>query len=187
MIEAVSKDFAFEYTGNYIDNRDANGIGTIRFTSSGTLTVLSGKVTVSVYILAGGGGAWCYYASSSNTPYRLASGGGGGYTTLTVTLTKGSYEIVVGKGGAGVKSRDAIAGSGGDSSAFGQTCTGGEGAKNSHGGQGGSPNGNSGTYLSTKDPSSATSGISGGSPNGAPSKHNTINNGGDGFVELTFS
>lgn len=184
MIKYNSK-FEFEYTGNYTDNRDENGIGTVRFISSGTLTVLSGKNTVSAYILGAGGGG--VYQSSG---YRSASGGGGGFQTVDVELSSGIYEIVIGAGGEGKYSKNAassnVGGTGGPTTAFGYTSTGGTGGgtngtdNGTFAGQGGSPNGNSG---------SVGLGKSGGSPNGGGSKAQNAaqNSGGNGYVEITFS
>lgn len=184
MIKCDSK-IELEYTGNYTDNRDENGIGTVRFTSSGTLTVLSGKNTVSAYILGAGGGGVYQYSG-----YTSASGGGGGFQTVDVELSSGIYEIVIGTGGAGKYSKNTISsnvcGTGGTTTAFGYTSTGGTGARtngNKNGtfaGKGGSPNGNDGS-VGIKS--------SGGSPNGGCSnKENAAgNSGGNGYVEITFS
>lgn len=102
------------------------------FTSSGTFTVESGVKTADVLIVAGGGGG-----GADN-----AGGGGAGgllyYGTETpktpngsqVTLSPGSYSIVVGAGGAGhAGTSDGDSGPGGvngsNSSAFGYTAIGG--------------------------------------------------------------
>ena len=184
MIKCESK-IEFEYTGNYTDNRDENGIGTVRFTSSGTLTVLSGKKIVSAYILgAGGGGVFQYSGNKS------ASGGGGGFQTVDVELSSGTYEIVIGIGGAGGYSPNTISanvgGTGGTTTAFGYTSTGGTGGRTNgtdngtFAGEGGSPNGNSGRVGILS---------SGGSPNGGRSdgRNAAANSGGNGYVEITFS
>ena len=184
MIKCDSK-IELEYTGNYTDNRDETGIGTVRFTSSGTLTVLSGKATVSAYVLgAGGGGA--FYARSESHLYH-ASGGGGGYQTVEVELTPGTYDVVIGVGGAG-KASKGQASSGGDTTAFGTVSTGGKGGYTAYpgsaGGTGGTPNGNSGSFV---DINYATE-IAGGSPNGGKATQwASKNKGGDGYVEITFS
>lgn len=184
MIKCDSK-IEFEYAGNYTDNRDENGIGTVRFTSSGTLTVLSGKATVSAYILgAGGGGA--FYVYSESHLYH-ASGGGGGYQTVEVELTPGTYDVVIGAGGAG-KASKGQASSGGDTTAFGTVSTGGKGGYTAYagsaGGTGGTPNGNSGSFVDNN----YTLEIAGGSPNGGKAtQFASKNKGGDGYVEITFS
>ena len=186
MIKCDSK-IEFEYTGNYTDNRDENGIGTVRFTSSGTLTVLSGKNTVSAYILGAGGGGVFQYSG-----YTSASGGGGGFQTVDVELSSGIYEIVIGTGGAGKYSKNTISsnvgGTGGTTTAFGYTSTGGTGGgtngkddgTGTFAGSGGSPNGNSGKVGILS---------SGGSPNGGRSdgRNAATNSGGNGYVEITFS
>lgn len=186
MIKCDSK-IEFEYTGNYTDNRDENGIGTVRFTSSGTLTVLSGKKTVSAYILgAGGGGAYYYY---NDRHFYHASGGGGGYQTVEVELTPGTYDVVIGVGGAG-KASDSVppqGNKGGDTTAFDTVSTGGNGGNARQGGAagtGGTPNGNSGSFVDTN---SAVE-IAGGSPNGGQATFQASKNkGGNGYVEITFS
>lgn len=187
MIKCDSK-IEFEYTGNYTDNRDENGVGTVRFTSSGTLTVLSGKATVSAYVLgAGGGGAFDAY---NYNHFYHASGGSGGYQTVEVELTPGTYDVVIGVGGAGVdgESGGNIQGrKGGDTTAFGTVSTGGNGGKaqyGGYGGTGGTPNGNSGSFVDTN--SAVT--IAGGSPNGGQATQwASKNRGGKGYVEITFS
>ena len=188
MIKRDSKiEFEFEYTGDYTDNRDKNGKGTVRFTSKGTLTVLSGTNTVSAYILGAGGGG-LYVEGWSD---RSASGGGGGFQTVDVELSPGTYAIVIGKGGAGryapksSQSSSPAGGNGGKTTAFGYTSTGGNGGKldgktyNAVAGRGGSPNGSSGSVGRGR----------GGSPNGGASSHTTAadNSGGDGYVAITFS
>ena len=181
----INSEFSFEYTGNYTDNRDKNGIGTVRFTSSGTLTVLSGTATVSAYILgAGGGGAISVGASYTSS----ASGGGGGYQTVEVDLAPSTYEIVIGLGG-NAKNGKGAAGNGGDTVAFGITSTGGKGGYAAGSswecvaGVGGSPNGNAGSTGAL----SGSKTLSGGSPNGGSCAVLTVNSGGDGYVEITFS
>lgn len=174
----------FTYSGNYTDNR-VNGKGTVRFNTTGTLTVISGRVTVSAYILgAGGGGAFSVLSGT----YRKGSGGGGGMQTVVVTLEPGTYEIVIGTGGAGKRENASItAGNGGNTIAFGYTSTGGEGGQAGGfnvGGEGGSPNGNSGSGVSN----SSYASLAGGKPNGGAATIDSAakNNGGDGYVELTF-
>lgn len=175
-------DFTFTYSGSYTDNR-VNGIGDVKLNTSGTLTVLSGKATVSVYILGAGGGG--YY----NDPYTAwASGGGGGNQTIEVELTPGTYDIVIGTGGAGKvdlgTASGEYAGNGGSTTAFGFTSTGGTGGGidafyDGEAGTGGIPNGADGAAGTTKL-------VAGGSPNGGSAGFEVANNGGDGYVELTF-
>ncbi len=192
MIKCDSKT-ELEYTGNYTDNRDKHGIGTVRFTSSGTLTVLSGTATVSAYILAGGGG--CYVSSPQGV---VSTGGGGGNQIIEVELSPGTYEITIGLGGAKkyhtATTSSGSASSGRDTIAFGYTSTGGQGGRmSSSTGQyaaGGIPNGGQGTVGGHY--SSALS-RAGGSPNGGgydSTQTNYANRavaGGNGYVEITFS
>lgn len=170
----------FTYSGSFVDERDANGIGDVTLNTSGTLTVLSGKATVSVYILAGGGGGITSYDD-----YASVSGGGGGNQTVEVELAPGTYEIIIGTGGAGHTTMfgGLYAGNGGNTTAFGKTSTGGGGAETYSAfrpGSGGSPNGGNGSVGKFS---------SGGSPNGGASNGTTAaaNNGGDGLVRITFS
>lgn len=175
----------FTYSGNYTDNR-INGKGTVRLNTSGTLNVTGGTVTVAVYIQGAGGGA--AVGTYGGTLY-CASGGGGGYQTITETLSPGTYDIVIGSGGekaSGAWTSEQAAGKGGDTIAFGATSTGGNGGYsykevNIVGGTGGTPNGENGN---TKSGSSPT--IDGGSPNGGGVVNGAPENGGDGYVELTF-
>ena len=172
----------FAYSGNYTDGR-VNGKGVVRLNTSGTLVVTGGKATVSVYILAGGGGAYV-----DTGYYYYSSGGSGGYQTVEVTLEPGTYEIIIGTGGAEgsgiLMTNGAEGGAGGDTSAFGYTSTGGKGGhvgySSNYGGAGGSPNGGEGSTST----SSAT--LSGGSPNGGGVVNGVPQPGGDGYVELTF-
>lgn len=181
---AVSEEpFSFTYSGNYTDNRDADGKGTVRLNTSGTLTVLSGTATVSVYILGAGGGA------AKNNKGR-ASGGSGGYQAIEVELVPGTYLIIIGTGGAAANGTSAAvtAGNGGDTIAFNITSTGGIGgylasAGGYNAGDGGTPNGAEG---SGSNGSNMVDNVAGGSPNGGSVVNGVANSGGDGYVELTF-
>lgn len=176
---SAEEPFAFEYSGNYTDNR-VDGIGTVRLNTSGTLTVTGAPVTVTATIVGGGGGGFRDISEQSLS----ASGGGGGIQTVEVILGKGVYEITIGTGGEGkyTAAINASAGSGGATIAFGKTSTGGAGAAmvsaNPKVGAGGTPNGQSGKIGY----------VAGGSPNGGGATSTTAagNNGGDGYVELTF-
>lgn len=182
--------FAFEYSGNFTDNRDADGKGTVRFNTSGTLEVLSGKATVQAYILGGGGGGSFMNAEIGKNQYLTAAGGGGGGNqTVEVELTPGAYDIVMGTGGNAASSSylpEIIASTGGNTTAFGVTSTGGTGGhiagnmSTVTGGIGGTPNGSNG-------PTGNSTEIDGGSPNGGGVVNGVPENGGDGYVELTFS
>ena len=174
--------FAFTYSGDFTDER-VDGIGDVTLNTSGVFEVLSGKATVSVYILGAGGGA------ARNSYSRYAGGGSGGYQTVEVTLEPGTYEIVIGTGGAAATAGydKATGGNGGSTTAFGYTSTGGTGGFVNYsggspsytGGSGGSPNGNNGSAASSNN-------ISGGSPNGG-GYVNGVQPGGNGLVRITFS
>lgn len=162
--------FEFTYTGQFTDNIEGSN-RVIKLISSGTLNV-SGSVVADVYLLAGGGG-------SQYSEEKAGGGGGGGNQTLTkLRIAEGSYSISIGKGGnAGYSTNDYMtycAGTGGSTSGFGHTVTGGGGGcilqyGGVRGGAGGSPNGIAGS----------TSG--GGSPNGGWRRK-----GGDGYITLTI-
>lgn len=170
----------FTYSGYYIDNR-IDDKGVVRLNTSGVFEVVSGTAVVSVFIQGAGGGG--VYSTANNR--ASASGGGGGYQTFMINLIPGTYEIIVGTGGNGVTIstlNKVVAGNGGDTTAFDVTSTGGEGAvggttSTAEGGAGGTPNGGDG---STGTASSV--GVAGGAPNGG----NAGENGGDGYVEITF-
>lgn len=172
----ASGNVTFIYTGKYTDNR-ISGKGTVRLNSSGVMTVTGEPVTVSVTIVGAGGGA----VRSG----FVATGGSGGIQTISVTLAPGTYEIIIGAGGVAIDGSDGTAGNGGDTTAFGKTSTGGEGAtligSNGTAGAGGTPNGNEGKGPTISD------NLSGGSPNGGGVVNSVAQNGGDGYVEITFS
>lgn len=168
----------------------------VKLLSSGILTV-NKTLNASVYLLAGGGGG--IYTKSY---IGGASGGGGGYQTVEVELAPGTYEIVIGAGGitsiinSGSGPYVATAPSGGDTTAFGYTSTGGGGGAIDYdaytAGTGGTPNGGNGKtgrYNGNRN-------VTGGSPNGGgfttgPSVSNreptNVTNGGDGYVTITIS
>lgn len=165
----------------------------VKLLSSGILTV-NKTLNASVYLLAGGGGGM--YTKSY---FGGASGGGGGYQTVEVELAPGTYEIVIGAGGTtNMISGElyvATAPSGGDTTAFGYTSTGGGGGGVNYNtytaGNGGSPNGGNGTtgnYEGNRN-------VAGGSPNGGGFTIGTsvsdrdptnVTNGGDGYVTITI-
>lgn len=172
----------FTYSGNFDDNRNEFGKGSVRLNTSGVLnTDKTIKVTATV---VGGGGGGAYLTGGAN---MSASGGGGGIQSVEVELTAGTYEIIIGKGGAGAYSSatTGYATNGGDTIAFGYTSTGGGGATGGYSqtvkaGTGGTPGGSNGVKSAR---------TSGGSPNGGSSEYANAaaNNGGDGYVEITFS
>lgn len=185
--------FAFTYSGDFTDER-VDGIGDVTLNTSGTLIVTGKAVTVSVYILGAGGGAAVAYrqVGASNTLYYKAGGGSGGYQTIEIELVPGTYDIVIGIGGAGRRQAVVVGGSntaegspGGNTTAFGHTCTGGTGGiagtTGNTAGAGGSPNGNSGSTGTSGDA------VAGGLPNGGKAQSNKANKGGNGLVRITFS
>lgn len=162
----------------------------VKLLSSGILTV-NKTLNASVYLLAGGGGGMYTMSYIGG-----ASGGGGGYQTVEVELAPGTYEIVIGAGGitnTGSNSHVATAPSGGDTTAFGYTSTGGGGGAIDYNtftaGTGGTPNGANGSIGRSGN------NVIGGSPNGGGFTTGTtsnryptnVTNGGDGYVEITFS
>jgi len=176
--------FAYTYSGKSTGSLDAEGKGTLKLTSSGTLTVLSGEITVQAYILAGGGGSSAGGASSTSGDfYYAAAGGGGGNETITVALAEGeTYSVEIGSGGI-------RASAGKNTSAFGVTCTGGGGGSVSRPGSRGTPNGTAGQYKRTTSSNTEIS-ASGGSPNGGDASRSSggtyrTESGGDGYVELS--
>lgn len=127
----------FTYTGTYEYIDDGGGNWRIKFLTSGTFTPLK-AMTIDAFLVGGGGGGNIY------------AGGGGGYTKTvkTIVLTPNyGYSIVVGSGGAGIKTSDE-AKAGGITSAFGETANGGIGAGHARedydGGAGGSGGGAAG-------------------------------------------
>ena len=101
-------------------------------------------------------------------------GGSGGRQTVTVVLTPGTYDIIIGSGGAAaigaIGSGTATASDGGDTSAFGYTATGGTGGK-----------------VSGEGVDGANGSPDGGSINGGMASMGSATNGGDGYVELIFA
>ena len=178
--------FAFTYSGDFTDER-VDGIGDVTLNTSGVFEVLSGKATVSVYILGAGGGGASDIANSWTI--RVGTGGGGGKQTVEVELVPGTYEIVIGNGGAGATNGyyEAIAEKGGDTVAFGYTSTGGSGGYAYRlgsiiAGSGGAPNGNAGVTVEQSNPE-----LAGGSPNGGGVSNKYGQDGGNGLVRITFS
>ena len=98
-----------------------DGSALLKITESGQYTV-TGSGTAWIVVVGGGGGGGIF-----------AGGGGGGGAVVEekeYSLTAGTYDIVIGKGGSGATTNEEItalcpATSGGDSSAFGITALGG--------------------------------------------------------------
>lgn len=80
-------------------------------TTAGTYNIALEKGKYEVYCIAGGGGGWGY-----KSPSARASGGGSGSGFIgQISISKGSYEIIVGSGG----SSGSNSGGSGGSSALG--------------------------------------------------------------------
>lgn len=133
----------------YLGLGDANGyvgrlINTRVFTSSGTYTPTPGTKRIRVTITGGGGGGGGCQASASNETFFGAGGGAGGTIISIMTLTEGSFSVVIGAGGSG--GAGALNGlNGGDSSFASLIAPGGagggkSGVSNTNGGAGGVPN-----------------------------------------------
>ncbi len=128
----------FTYTGAFTVISDGGRDWRVKFTTSGTLTFLRNPWLIDLFLVGGGGGA----------PY-IGGGGGGGYTAtrkLIAPVVGTAYPIVVGAGGtASTATGGARAGTGGSSTAFGETAAGGQGGahidNSQDGGNGGSGGG----------------------------------------------
>ncbi|HAI3421574.1 TPA: carbohydrate kinase [Escherichia coli] len=123
------------YVGRWVNTRV--------FTSSGTYTPTPGTKRIRVTITGGGGGGGGCKAISNNETFFGAGGGAGGTVITTLILTKDSYPVTIGAGGAGgVSATNGL--KGGDSSFGSVIAPGGEGggksgATNTNGGNGGVP------------------------------------------------
>lgn len=133
----------------YLGLSDASGyvgrwLNTRVFTSSGTYTPTPGTKRIRVTITGGGGGGGGCKAISNNETFFGAGGGAGGTVITTLILTKDSYPVTIGAGGAGgVSATNGL--KGGDSSFGSVIAPGGEGGgksgfTNTNGGNGGVPN-----------------------------------------------
>ncbi|HDP8140741.1 TPA: tail fiber protein [Escherichia coli] len=118
-------------------------VNTQVFTSSGTYTPTPGTKRIRVTITGGGGGGGGCKAISNNETFFGAGGGAGGTVITTLILTKDSYPVTIGAGGAGgVSATNGL--KGGDSSFGSVIAPGGEGGgksgvTNTNGGNGGVP------------------------------------------------
>ncbi|HAW0896171.1 TPA: carbohydrate kinase [Escherichia coli] len=123
------------YVGRWVNTRV--------FTSSGTYTPTLGTKRIRVTITGGGGGGGGCKAISNNETFFGAGGGAGGTVITTLILTKDSYPVTIGAGGAGgVSATNGL--KGGDSSFGSVIAPGGEGGgksgvTNTNGGNGGVP------------------------------------------------
>ncbi|TNR21049.1 carbohydrate kinase [Escherichia coli] len=123
------------YVGRWVNTRV--------FTSSGTYTPTPGTKRIRVTITGGGGGGGGCKAISNNETFFGAGGGAGGTVITTLILTKDSYPVTIGAGGAGGVS--ATNGTSGGNSVFasliapGGAGGGKVGVTNTNGGNGGVP------------------------------------------------
>ena len=123
------------YVGRWLNTRV--------FTSSGTYTPTPGTKRIRVTITGGGGGGGGCKAISNNETFFGAGGGAGGTVITTLILTKDSYPVTIGAGGAGgVSATNGL--KGGDSSFGSVIAPGGAGGgkvgiTNTNGGNGGVP------------------------------------------------
>ena len=193
----ASGTFRFTFTGTYTDER-TGGMGVITFTSSGTLTVLSGGAAAALLRGGGGGGGGGGYIDGA---YGGGGGGGGGSgyeTSATLHLIPGTYTITIGAGGnRGYHEENGS--NGGTTSAFGYSANGGIGGEGAAGGQGGDGGAgkNAGANGDQGVGGSYGRGGDGGSPNGGDGGNGedyrnpgifwgSAGNGSAGVVTLTF-
>ena len=126
----------FSYTGNYAIIDDGDGNKRVKFYTSGTLVMSKTCVVDAFYVGGGSGGA------SQASKSGFAPGGGGGYTATHHSITlKANTEYVITIGAGGVGTRTLTPSNGGETSAFGFSISGGQGA---NGGSGGGATGLSG-------------------------------------------
>lgn len=111
------------------------------YTNSGTLTV-TGSGTVEILAVGGGGGGGAVHPSDSKR--GGAGGGAGGFVHYTnITVTAGTYDVVIGEGGA-------IGANGGNTKGLGIVAYGGGyggAGAGGPGGNGGSGGGSSATFT----------------------------------------
>lgn len=123
--------------------------------TNGTYTLyVKCRCKLDVKIVGAGGGAasWGGYYSNGYTWNASGGGGSGGYIHGIIEVQAGTYTITVGKGGsgkrnAGIGAQAITAGTGGQSSAFGQIAGGGKGGSAGNDGTGGAGGGVSTTLT----------------------------------------
>ena len=144
----TAKRLEFEYTGTYNERLDD---GVVELLTSGVLTFKKDTIIDAFLVGGGGSGGSADYDGSYG-----GGGGGGGYTTTQknfVVTGKTQYPIVVGSGGPKQTTRLKVGNSGGDTTAFGFTASGGRAYPNtayngSNGNYGGSGGGAAGANSS---------------------------------------
>ncbi|HAI2560414.1 TPA: phage tail protein [Escherichia coli] len=144
ILAKTSKQEVIHYLGLGATNGYVGRLVNTRvFTSSGTYTPTPGTKRIRVTITGGGGGGGGCKAISNNETFFGAGGGAGGTVITTLILTKDSYPVTIGAGGAGgVSATNGF--KGGDSSFGSVIAPGGEGGgklgvTNTNGGNGGVP------------------------------------------------
>ncbi|EGJ5922880.1 TPA: phage tail protein [Escherichia coli] len=144
ILAKTSKQEVIHYLGLGATNGYVGRLVNTRvFTSSGTYTPTPGTKRIRVTITGGGGGGGGCKAISNNETFFGAGGGAGGTVITTLILTKDSYPVTIGAGGAGGVS--ATNGTSGGNSVFasliapGGAGGGKVGVTNTNGGNGGVP------------------------------------------------
>ena len=123
--------------------------------SSGTFAFKFSKTKVDVFLQGGGGGGDKHSVGNGENGMSGGGGGAGGYqVTQYDQQISGSYVIAIGAGGETGQN-------GGDTSAFGFTALGGEGAKATKGGKLGTAAGGDGGYYYGGGSSGASNGTDG--------------------------
>lgn len=154
----------------------AGGYKYMYLKSSGTLTIVD-KAEYDLFCV-GGGGASGYRSANS---YHFSGSGGGGYTstTLSKTISSGSYVVTIGSGATAPTIKTDTPVQGGATS-IGSLCsaTGGVSGYNESAGKGGS-GGGAAAYCEDSETEDWVAGKSGGS-NGSAGGSNTGNTGGAG-------
>ena len=143
--ESTSTIPTFTYTGEYeiVDDDDnkitaSTGDWKIRFLTSGTLifTELNGAANGIDVFCVGGGAGGCgaaLYVENGTTSGGKGGSGGSNATTLAKRVnTTTEYSITIGAGGAGGRYTASTGYSGGTTSAFGTSASGGSGLSTDH-------------------------------------------------------
>jgi len=130
----IAEDGLVRATGTGYTDESRGNHTIFTYLGSGNINIIHGG-TVEVLVVAGGG-AGGYYVGGG--------GGAGGYIEQALEVNSGTYQVLVGPGGAGTPNRPAAAvNNGTDSSVFGLTAIGGGGG-GSYNGYRGNPGGSAG-------------------------------------------
>ena len=155
----IANRLDFTYTGGTFNERTADGV--VEFLETGILTMKK-DTYVDVFMVGGGAGGVSIGTSSNG-----GAGGSGGCTRTIVNalLRKGvAYQVVIGAGGTGGGN------SGGETSAFGYTVTGGTVANGGSGGGKGGVGANGQTNAGDGGSNGSDGGNVGYSTTGTPGK-----------------